>query len=220
MNVVTIILLALILLGAIIGFYRRKILEPPVLKYFPYFLLFQFVYQLTATFYSFVLTQHASNYFMFNLSMPVNLAYFSLLFYGVIKDPFKRKLVVMGTLLNGGFYVVNLMFIQGLSVLMTYSRTAMAASLVVYSLLYFHEMITSEDEDEKNPTRNMIFWVVTAIFFFYLCTTLTIILWSHLVLSDQYIGPAMIRLFAFLLYAMYIAGILLHKPDPLRPSSD
>ncbi len=212
MNIATIILMSLILLGAIIGFYKRDKLDPPILKFFPYFLLFQFAYQTIASTYSSVFTQHASNYFIFNLSIPINLAYFSLMFHGIIRNPFKRKLVVIGTIINFSFYLINLIFIQGLFVLMTYSRTTMAITLVLYSLLYFHERVTSEEENETNPTRNAAFWIVTAIFFFYLCSTLTIILWNQLIISNIYIGPTMMLIFAFLLYAMYIAGIVLHKP--------
>ncbi|WP_090605274.1 hypothetical protein [Parapedobacter koreensis] len=164
--------------------------------------------------YSFVFTQHEPNYFIFNLTMPVNIAYFSALFYDIINHPAKRKFIAITTAINLLFYFINLAFIQGFFVLMTYSRTAMAVSLVIYSLLYFHEMLTSSTiENEINPTRNATFWIVTAIFFFYLCGTLTIIIWNYLAISNQFIGPLMTRIFGFLLYAMYIIGIIVHKTE-------
>ncbi|MFB2120034.1 hypothetical protein [Parapedobacter sp. 2B3] len=212
MNSVTIVLLGLVLLGAIIGFYHRRNLGLPVLKLFPYFLLFQFLYQLFASLYSFVFTDHASNHFIFNCVLPINILYFGALFHGLIKHPIKQKVVVVGTVLNLLFFFVDLLFIQDISFLMTYPRTTMSVSLVVFALLYFHEIIKSDRRYDTNPARNVAFWIVTGIFFFYLSSTLTIIFWTYFVVNDVYFGSVMLRVFAFILYSMYIAGILLHKP--------
>lgn len=217
MNIVTVILLGLILLGAAIGFYNRDNLRLPVLKLFPYFLLFQFLYQLIASLYSFVLTEHASNHFIFNISLPVNMLYFGILFHGIVKQPVKRKVIIVGTILNLLFFFIDLLFVQDISFLMTYPRTTMSVSLVIYSLLFFHEVITSDSGYDINPARNASFWIVTGIFFFYLSSTLTIIFWSYFVVNNEYFGAVMLRVFAFILYSMYIAGILLHKPtDEIR----
>lgn len=213
MNSVTVILLGLVLLGAVIGFYNRHNLGLPVLKLFPYFLLFQFLYQLTASLYSFVFTDHASNHFIFNCVLPVNILYFGMLFHGVVRHPIKRKVVVVGTVLNLLFFLVDLLFIQDISFLMTYPRTTMSVSLVVFALLYFHDIIKSDRGYDTNPARNAAFWIVTGIFFFYLSSTLTIIFWTYFVVNDVYFGSVMLRVFAFILYSMYIAGILLHKPS-------
>lgn len=213
MNSVTVVLLGLVLLGAIIGFYNRSNLGLPALKLFPYFLLFQFLYQLNASLYSFVFTEHASNHFIFNFALPVNMLYFGILFHGVVKHPVKRVVVVVGTALNLLFFIVDLLFIQDVSFLMTYPRTTMSVSLVVFALLYFHDVIKSDDGDDINPVRNAAFWIVTGIFFFYLSSTLTIIFWTYFVVNEVYFGSVMLRVFAFILYSMYIAGILLHKPN-------
>src|SRR5690606_40778911 len=93
MNNITIALLGLVLLGAVIGFYKRPSPGIPVLKLFPYFLLFQFFYQLFASLYSFVFTDHASNHFIFNLTLPINILYFGALFHGVVRHPMKRKVI-------------------------------------------------------------------------------------------------------------------------------
>lgn len=213
MNNVTVILLGLVLLGAIIGFYNRHNLGLPVLKLFPYFLLFQFLYQLTASLYSFVFTDHASNHFIFNCALPVNILYFGMLFHGVVRHPIKRKVVVVATVLNLLFFFIDLLFIQDISFLMTYPRTTMSVSLVVFALLYFHDIVKSDRGYDTNPARNAAFWIVTGIFFFYLSSTLTIIFWTYFVVNDVYFGSVMLRVFAFILYSMYIAGILLHKPS-------
>ena len=212
MNKVTIVLLGLVLLGAIIGLYNRRNLGLPVLKLFPYFLLFQFVYQLTASLYSFVLTDHASNHFIFNFVLPINILYFGALFHGVIRHPIKRKVVIVGTALNLLFFFIDLLFIQDFSFLMTYPRTTMSVSLVIFALLYFHDIIRSDQGYDTNPARNAAFWIVTGIFFFYLSSTLTIIFWTYFVVNDVYFGSVMLRVCAFILYSMYIAGILLHRP--------
>lgn len=212
MNNITIALLGLVLLGAVIGFYKRSSLDIPILKLFPYFLLFQFLYQLFASLYSFVFTDHASNHFIFNVTLPINILYFGALFYGVVRHPMKRKVIVIGTVLNLLFFFIDLLFIQEISFLMTYPRTTMAVSLVVFALLYFHDVVKSDRQYETNPARNVIFWIVTGIFFFYLSSTLTIIFWSYFVVNDVYFGSVMLRVFAFILYSMYIAGILLHQP--------
>ncbi|SFC08654.1 hypothetical protein SAMN05421747_10473 [Parapedobacter composti] len=216
MNAATVVLLGLMLIGSGIGFYRRKQLENPALRMFPYFLLFQFGYQLVASVYSFILTEHASNHFIFNLSLPINILYFGFLFHSLVQHRAKGNIVAIVTVLNLLFYFVNLFFIQGFTFFMTYSRTAMAVSLVLFSLLYFHGVITSDDGHKTNPVRNASFWIVTAVFFFYLSSTLTTIFWNYFVLNNTYFGSVMMRIFAFVLYTMYIVGILLHKPadDP------
>ncbi|GGG97561.1 hypothetical protein GCM10007415_36210 [Parapedobacter pyrenivorans] len=217
MNSVTVILLGLILLGAGIGFYNRNNLRLPVLKLFPYFLLFQFLYQLIASLYSFVLTEHASNHFIFNISLPINMLCFGVLFHGIVRHPVKRKVIIVGTALNLLFFLIDLLFVQDISFLMTYPRTTMSISLVIYSLLFFHEIVTSDSGYDINPVRNASFWIVTGIFFFYLSSTLTIIFWNYFVVNNEYFGTVMLRVFAFILYSMYIAGILLHKPtDEIR----
>ncbi|MGV3763005.1 hypothetical protein [Parapedobacter sp.] len=212
MNSITIALLGLVFLGAIIGFYKRHTLRLPVLKLFPYFLLFQFLYQLFASLYSFVFTNHASNHFIFNWALPINILYFGALFHGVVSHPVKRKVIVAATALNLVFFFVDLLFIQDISFLMTYPRTTMAVSLVVFSLLYFHDLVKSDRRYDINPARKATFWIVTGIFFFYLSSTLTIIFWTYFVVNNVYFGSVMLRVFAFILYSMYIAGILLHKP--------
>lgn len=212
MSSVTIALLGLVFLAAIIGLYNRNNLGLPVLKLFPYFLLFQFLYQLAASLYSFVFTDHASNHFIFNLALPVNILYFGALFHGVIWHPVKRKVVIIGTVLNLMFFFVDLLFLQDFSLLMTYARTTMSVSLVVFALLYFHDIVRSDQEYDINPARNAAFWIVTGIFFFYLSSTLTIIFWNYFVVNNVYFGSVMMRVFAFILYSMYIAGILLHRP--------
>ncbi|WP_257957454.1 hypothetical protein [Parapedobacter tibetensis] len=93
---------------------------------------------------------------------------------------------------------------------MTYSRTMLGILVVTYSLLYFHEILT-DDKNQKNPLRDATFWVVTALFFFYLCSTLTISLWNYLVINKAYFGNVLMKIYAFILYSMYIAGFLLHK---------
>jgi len=212
MSSVTIALLGLVLLAAVIGLYNRHNLGQPVLKLFPYFLLFQFLYQLIASLYSFVFTDHASNHFIFNLALPINMLYFGALFHGVIRHPVKRKVVTIATILNLLFFFIDLFFIQDFSLLMTYPRTTMSVSLVVFALLYFHDIVRSDQEYDTNPARNAAFWFVTGIFFFYLSSTLTIIFWNYFVVNDVFFGLLILRVFAFILYSMYIAGILLHRP--------
>lgn len=213
MSSVTILLLGLVLLAALLWLYYRHRIRVPVLKLFPYFLLFQFFYQAAASLYSFVLTNHASNHFIFNLALPVNIIYFGALFHGVIRHPVKRKAVLFCTVLNLLFFLTDLLFLQEFSSLMTYPRTTMSVSLVVFALLYFHDIIRSGREYNINPARDAAFWVVTSIFFFYLSSTLTIIFWNYFVVNDVFLGAVILRVFAFILYSMYIAGILLHRPS-------
>ncbi|WP_229738837.1 hypothetical protein [Parapedobacter pyrenivorans] len=142
---------------------------------------------------------------------------FGVLFHGIVRHPVKRKVIIVGTALNLLFFLIDLLFVQDISFLMTYPRTTMSISLVIYSLLFFHEIVTSDSGYDINPVRNASFWIVTGIFFFYLSSTLTIIFWNYFVVNNEYFGTVMLRVFAFILYSMYIAGILLHKPtDEIR----
>src|SRR5690606_7042218 len=121
------------------------------------------------------------------------------------------KVIIVGTVFNLLFFVIDLLFIQDITFLMTYPRTTMSVSLVVFALLYFHDLVKSDRRYDINPVRNATFWIVTGIFFFYLSSTLTVIFWTGFVVNDVYCGSVMLRVFAFILYSMYIAGIVLHK---------
>ena len=210
MSATTIVILFLILLGGIIGVLKRESLSPSILRVFPYFLFFQFGYQLWATLYSFVLTEHKTNYPIFNVANLFIFLFFSIFFYKIINSKQKKRFVLTLAIVWVVFYFINLFFMQGINQLMTYSRTMMGAFVVIYALLYFHEMLT-DDRNNKNPIRDASFWFVTALFFFYLCSTLTLSLWDYLVINKVYIGSTLLNTFAFLLYAMYIAGFVLHK---------
>ncbi len=210
MDSYTIILFLLIFLGGLIGFYKSKSITPPVLKLFPYFLMMQFSYQLIASLYSFVFTNFKSNYPIFNIFYLINFVFFSFLFSQIISAKWKRIFIAITAIIWVVFYFINLFHIQGISLLMTYSRTMLGILVVTYSLLYFHEILT-DDKNQKNPLRDATFWVVTALFFFYLCSTLTISLWNYLVINKAYFGNVLMKIYAFILYSMYIAGFLLHK---------
>ncbi len=210
MSAATIVVLFLILLGGIIGILKRKSLSPPVLRLFPYFLFFQFGYQLWAALYSFVVTVHKSNYSIFNTAHLIVFIFFSIFFFSIIRSRRKKQVVIALALFWLFFYFFNLFFTQGIHVVMTHSRTLMGVFVVIYSLLYFHELLTDEKND-KNPIWDASFWFVTALFFFYLCSTLTLSLWNYLVINKVYIGSTLLNIFAFLLYSMYIAGFLLHR---------
>ena len=136
-----------------------------------------------------------------------------MLFHSLVLSPAKRMAILVTGVLNILFYLANLLFLQDGAYLLTYSRTLMGILIVVYSLMYFHQLLVSDETSMGNPTRNATLWVVTALFFFYLCSTLTISLWNYLSLgNNQHIGPTMMRIFAFLLYGMYLVGFLLHRP--------
>lgn len=204
---------ALMLAAAATGFYRRESLQPKVFRFFPYFLIIQFGYQFFSMVYSFILTANETNHIIFNIFMVINIMYFGLFFHGIIRSATKRMIVLVTTAINILFYIVNLFYLQGGFYIMTYSRTLMGILIVLYCLMYFHQLVASDEVNMGNPTRNATFWVVTALFFFYLCSTLTLSLWNYLSLgSEQHIGPIMMRFLAFLLYGMYLAGFALHQP--------
>lgn len=213
MDNITIAVFALILVAAGAGFYRQQSLSPQVVRFFPYFLIIQFGYQFFSVIYSFLITSNENNHLVFNLFMVFNIIYFGLFFHGIIESAAKKLIIIIATSVNILFYAANLLFLQGALYLMTYSRTLMGVFVVLCCLMYFHQLIASEETNPVNPTRNAIFWIVTALFFFYLCSTLTLSLWNYLSLGREWhIGPSLMRFFVFLLYGMYLVGFLLHKP--------
>lgn len=217
MNPTAFIILFLMLLGGIIGVLKRNALSPPIFRFFPYFLFFQFGYQLAATLYSFVFTNHNSNHLIFNVAYCISFIFLAFFFHQIMVSKLKRKVISLLAFIWVFFYFINLAFIQGIDSLMTYSRTLMGGIIVIYALLYFHELLT-DDENDRDPLRDASFWCVTALFFFYLCSTLTLSLWNFLIINEVYIGPTMLNIFAFMLYSMYIAGFILHK-NPKKDAS-
>lgn len=211
MELFYLLVFSLILIGAFCGFLRYKSLNPPFIKLFPYFLLFQFAYQFAGYYYSFVYTAHQSNFPIFNIANFINFTFFASFFYTILSDR-RVKLFILSTSILWVFFFFANVLLESITSFMVYSRTAIGILIVVYSLLYFYEILTDENVN-KNPFRDATFWFSTALFFFYLCSTLTTSLWNYLVINDYSYGRLLINLFAFLLYGMYIVGFLLHKND-------
>ncbi|OAQ37930.1 hypothetical protein A5893_16290 [Pedobacter psychrophilus] len=194
------------------GFLRIKIIKNRGLKFFPVFLLIQFLNILfTSKIFHF-----GNNLWVYNIFMVFDTICISFLFYQLLeKVNFKRTVIYM-TILFIIFYFINRFFIQNNGEYLSYSRSLMGFNLVVFSLLYFYNLF-----DFTKPEENLIhkadFWIVIGIFFFYLTSTVLLSALNYMVeLKSEllkYYKTDTIKFLAMGLYSFYIVGYLCHKPQ-------
>lgn len=200
--------------AGLVGLFKRKHIFNKGLKYFPIFLIIQFLNQfLTSRIFHF-----GANTWAYNLFMLFDMSCFAYFFYHILeKSSFKRTVVY---LLIGFyiFYIVDRFFLQNNGEYLSYVRSFMGFNLIVFALLYFFKLFNSNQPNES-LTRNAIFWIVIGIFFFYLTSTVILSVTNYMVSLGpelyKYYNPDTIKYLAASLYGFYIIGFLCHKPEQI-----
>jgi hypothetical protein len=159
--------LLLAFIAAVTG--RKQGTDWPLL--FPWFLMFTFVIQWIGFFLWPLL--HVENQFLFNLFMLIENVFYIYVFHSVLKKPLFKKMVIgigVGFLVCYSFNVVivNKLFTYG-----SYAANAGNVALVCCGLLFFAELLMSEDYIDIFQLP--MFWIATGIIIsavgvlFYLC---------------------------------------------------
>ena len=204
------------LLSAITGFIKRSTIKNNGLKFFPIFLLIQFLNTLASSIYrrAFHL---GSNHWMYNLFMLFDMACFAYFFYYILEKPKFKKTVIYLLITFYAFYIVDRFFLQNNGEYLTYARSLMGFNLIVFSLLYFFNLFDFT-KPEENLTRKADFWIVIGIFFFYLTSTIILSVTNYMSSFKfteiiKFYNPGTMKYLAMSLYSFYILGFLCHKPE-------
>ncbi|MEO5910676.1 MAG: hypothetical protein ABIP95_07290 [Pelobium sp.] len=203
------------LFSAIAGFSKRKSVNNRGLKFFPIFLLIQFLNVSTSVLYSQVFHLGA-NTWMYNIFMVLDMSCFAYVFYHILERPHFKKIVVILTAVFYTFYFIDRFFLEKeIGEYLSYSRSLMGFNLVVFSLMYFYNLFDFT-KPEENLTRKADFWIVIGIFFFYLTSTVILSALNYIILNPEtlkYYNPNTMKFLAMSLYSFYIIGFLCHKTN-------
>lgn len=202
-------------LAALAGFFRRKNLENKGLRYFPIFLIIQFLNILASSLY-FRVFNLGANHWMYNLFMVFDMLSFAYFFYYQFNSKAFKKITIGISAVFIVFYVINLLFIQDFFMYFSYPRSLMGANLVVFSLMYFFQLFNHAPVTD-DISRKAHFWIVVGIFFFYLTSTVILGSLNYLVAMGSdlliYYDPNTLKYLAMSLYSFYIIGFLCHKAE-------
>lgn len=207
---------AIELLSAITGFIKRSTIKNKGLKFFPIFLLIQFLNVLASSIY--VRVFHlGSNQWMYNLFMLFDMACFGYLFYHILAKSEFKKTVIYLLIAFYAFYIVDRFFLQNNGEYLSYARSLMGFNLIVFSLLYFFNLFDFT-KPEENLTRKADFWIVIGIFFFYLTSTIILSVTNYMSSFKfteivKFYNPGTMKYLAMSLYSFYILGFLCHKTE-------
>ena len=207
---------AIELLSAITGFIKRSTIKNKGLKFFPIFLLIQFLNVLASSLYLRVF-HLGNNQWMYNLFMLFDMACFAYLFYHLLEKTKFKKTVIYLLITFYAFYIVDRFFLQNNGEYLSYARSLMGFNLIVFSLLYFFNLFDFT-KGEENLIRKADFWIVVGIFFFYLTSTIVLSITNSLTSFKyaeiiKFYNPATIKYLAMSLYSFYILGFLCHKQE-------
>lgn len=134
------------------------------------------------------------------------LAEASLLFYFFSKLMLTEKsvrLVKITWLLFTVFFVMNLIFFQGIFTYNSYSRSLEALIMLVLCIFFFYQQLQLPDPGEKAWYVNPLLWIVTG-FFLYFSGALFLFIFSELISHEMALYRLGWTIHALLVIAMYV----------------
>lgn len=176
------------------------------LKYFLYFLLFEFLTELTSYYLGVILRK--STFFLFNIYVLISSIFYLMLFRFYIK---KHKIYInIMIIIYIIFYVCNVLFLQKtLQIFQSYSLILESIFIVLSSVILFIELLNSDDILKMN--KLLLFWISIGLLLFYVGILPIIIMSSFL----EYRGlfDYIILLLNIIMYGCFITGFLVSKKE-------
>ena len=107
---------------------------------------------------------HKPNYWLYNISVPVEYLFYTALFYWHYTLSRNRILARWFLMLFPVFVLINLLAIQGLHQFNNNFLKIGSLSMIIFSCLYFYEILTSEEI--IHPPGIPMFWIAIGVFLF------------------------------------------------------
>jgi len=204
---------ALELVAFIISFFCLRSSKAGWYKHFIWFLLLVVITENTGFFLYFHF--HMLNHWVYNLYLPVEIAFKSWLFYKVCKPYFNCKKIVVASLLI--FYSVYVIegwphhYLKYNSI----TNSVFSVWLIVMCLLYFYYFLN--DAEFVNIYQHPPFWIVIGLFFFYFVSTASNLFFDYISdLNKKSFRPFRYIIFLildFLLYASWSYAFLCKRKE-------
>jgi len=143
-----------------------------------------------------------NNHGLYNLYMPVETLFYYYVLYRLCRDYFKVAYWLIP--FTGIFCILYLYesISTGFSRYSYITNSVMSVSVVIICCLYYYYFL--KKEEYVNIYEHAPFWIITALFFFYLGSTACNVFWSYLsnIYATQQI-PVRFIIFALLNFIMY-----------------
>lgn len=133
-----------------------------VLRWFPLYLLFILSIELTARYIRKV--NHQPNVWLYDISIPVEYLFYSLVFYGRMHSGQMKKITGWFIALFGLFVIINIIFIQGPGVYNTHSVLLGSVAMILLSGYTLFELY--KQDHTHNVWTLPYFWIATGVLIF------------------------------------------------------
>jgi len=216
-----------LLVGAMVSWRTFKTSWPRFFQLFSLFLTGTLLMELFAVSWKFWLHKTGwwslpkSNLWIYNLYyIPQYLLYYIFLYKatGEEKPPKKVFQAICLLTIVGG--LCNLLFIQGLQMLDTYTIIIGSLGVIFFCLNYLR--LESWQFDQRKPVRDPGLWIVAGALLFHLAALPYFVCINYLSGSNIKLALTLFTIILFLnilMYSMYLIAFLCGRPFPQKPSS-
>ncbi len=176
------------------------------LKYFLYFLFYEFLTEMTSYYIGFILRK--STFSLLNIYILISSIFFLMLFRFYIKK-YKVYINIM-IIVYIIFYICNVLFLQKtLHTFQSYSIILESIFVVISSIILFFELLNSDDILKMN--KLLLFWISIGLLLFYVGILPIIIMSSFLKYSGLF--DYIILLLNIIMYGCFITGFVVSKKE-------
>lgn len=148
---------------AIIALFRYPQVTKGYLRILIYTLLYTTVIELTAKFG--LARHHMNNTWLLNISAPVSYFLLSTLYYGYFTSAAIRRMIRFSQIVFPMLFFMLVFALKGIFQLNNYGILLMAMLLLSWVCLYFRRKL--DHPEDGSLKHDPMFWISTAIFFFY-----------------------------------------------------
>jgi hypothetical protein len=139
-----------------------KKLEKRSLRWFVPFLFFIVAVEFTGRYLRKEL--HQPNVWLYNISIPVEFLFYAFIFYRSYTVPSFRILSLLFIALFSFYTIINLLFINDISVLNSIPIAIGSFSMVIFSLLCFYDIYLNNHS--ASVLKQSIFWIAAGVLLF------------------------------------------------------
>lgn len=188
------------LLATIVSFISL-LKEKSYLGSIPYFLALTTLVEGTGYLVYFILHK-PNNYWVFNAFLPVEILYFSWLFYKILPPTrLNRFFLIAGTILFIATYLSE-SFQSSFTMMSNNAKKIAGFYITLLCLLYYYGLFKSKEYIELN--KSIEFWIISGCFLFYVSSIVCDIFFDYLlIINYKNLKPVRYIIFIFLNLVMY-----------------
>lgn len=178
-------------------------------KVLVFYYAFAFISIFYASYLSYMLTKGDNNY-LYNIFFPVTICTFSYFYYNLLSNRIKRITVLLILAINLVVYLKYVIVLDGFyETYNNYVSATVYLSMVVYSFLYFHQLISNVSE--QNILEVPEFWLTSGYLIYFLGAFFIILIYKEKEASLRAILWSLQNMILFVSAVIALIGILWTK---------